>query len=88
VVHQRAIAWPRFSHLHPFVFGKSGRHHDVLILDGACGRNLEVGRYFENHVGLMDAPTLDEVHRRRHVLRVALLRAGAGPGDQRVDLLL
>ena len=85
VVHELTVARARLNFLHPLVFGKAGRDDDVLIIDGAGGRNGEFVRHFENDVGFVDAPAIGELHRLGSVGGIALGGAGVGPGDEGVD---
>ena len=52
VVHDRPVARSDFNRLHPFVFGEIRRHLEVLVLDGAAGRNRIVLVHRPDGVGL------------------------------------
>src|SRR5580658_7400674 len=86
VVNDRAVRWPNFEHLHPFVFGKTGRHNYVLIVDHSRSRDRERLWQLKYDVWRGYAPSLDKIfYWRRHVFLSTFLRACIDPGHQGSD---
>lgn len=79
VMHDGRITRPHFGRDNPLVLGEIDLHQNVLILDRAPGRNVEVLRPLDDHVG-HDIPAVGEGHGRGPVFRVAFGRAGIHPG--------
>ena len=74
--------------LHVFGLREVRRDVEVLVVDGAGRRDLEVLLHLEHDVGLTDRPALGIVRRRRLVLQIALRRAARGPGEDCLFLLV
>src|SRR6266850_1643677 len=85
VMNDRASCGANFGGLDPSVFGESSGDDHVLVVDHAGSRNVERYRQFVDAIGFPDAPALHPFDWRRHVLGIALRRAGVGPRCKRLD---
>ena len=88
VVHHRAIGRRSLHILHPRVLGKARRNNHVLVVQNARRRNRKRMRQLVDLVRLWNRPSLNEVDRRRQVLRVPLWGARIDPGSNGIDLRL
>src|SRR5262249_12286698 len=70
------ISGAHFHRLDPLVLGGVGRNREVLIGDGAVGRDGIVFLHAEDRVRLADVPLGGVDRRRRQILGVAFRRAG------------
>ena len=84
MVNHLIISRPQISSDDPPIFREIHLHQNVFVIDGTCRGQLNVLRHLDNHVGL-DAPAIDELHRRRSIFRIAFNCAAIGPRDQRLD---
>src|SRR5262249_35640142 len=73
------ISGAHFHRLDPLVLGGVGRNREVLIGDGAVGRDGIVFLHAEDRVRLADVPLGGVDRRRRQILGVAFRRAGRHP---------
>ena len=87
-MHNLPIAGPRLSHLHVLVLFEVGRRIEVLVLVGAAGFDGVPFGHLNNHIGLSDTPTLDELRCRGQVFGIALFGTAIHPGCDGVDLSL
>src|SRR5262245_42930152 len=88
VMHDPAIALSNLGELHVLVFGEIGRDGEIFIRDHAfCGHAVFDG-HREHDVWFADLPAFGVFRARRHVFRIAFIRAAFDPGDDGVDLLL
>jgi hypothetical protein len=85
MVHRGPVAGPNFRRDHPLIFGEIHFHQNVLIIDGAGCRQVDVGGHFDDHVRL-DVPAFFELARSGLVFRIAFGRTGVDPGDQGGDI--
>src|SRR5262249_53143508 len=85
VVDHVARTRPQLKAFDPLVFGETGRHDEVRVLDGALLRHRVGRRHFDDLVRLPDRPAFGERAGRRSILPVAFFGAGVGPGGEGVD---
>src|SRR5207247_4343145 len=84
MVNHLIISRPQISGDDPTIFREIHLHQNVFVIDGTRRWQLNVLRHLDNHVGL-DAPAIDELHRRRSIFRIAFDCAAVGPRGQRLD---
>jgi hypothetical protein len=88
VVDVFAVSRANLSGDQPSVFLEVRGNLEVLVVDRAVRRDVELGRHLENHVRLSDLPSVGERGQRRQLRRIALTRVGIHPLHDRVDLRL
>ena len=84
-MHHLAVARTHLRRDDPDVFGEVHLHQNVLVVDRAGRRNVEVLRHLDDHVRL-DVPAVLEGDGGRLVLRVAFGRSAVRPSGERLDL--
>src|SRR6266404_2476411 len=87
-MNNRSVAGPDFRSLNPFVFGEARRHHKVLIVDDAFGRNAVLPGHAQHNVGFPDLPAFGELRPTRQIFWIAFRRAPINPGYDGGDVLL